>query len=293
MAVTNVRSTKVNSKHQSAAVLFLLSSLIGCSEQNYPDDERFKPWRIGAATSYNYPAGVNEAYGVNYEEDWTSIMLPYGGLGSPTRYDIKKYRKYTHPDYDGYALPVGVPVNFTPDQLGSGLRSLPDELYVYWGSHGYRYATVVEVTPQIKAAMVKPYPREPEKPKGVTCYQTDFIFGLLPDGRAKLWLKGCAYITYVGEYKPTKAVPVPPPKPEKKPRELTPDEIEERDKLYEKLGIAEVMVEKPIEKPLITYPRPSLDDPIPWEKVNKVWYNPNYMLQTLDEAVPPTSLNSQ
>ncbi|MCG9752491.1 hypothetical protein L1D54_18610 [Vibrio brasiliensis] len=110
------------SKYQSAAVLLLLSSLIGCSEQSYPDDEWFAPWRIGAAISYNYPAGVTDAYGVNYEEDWTSIMLPYGGLGSPTRYDINKYRNSTHPDYDGYALPVGVPVNFTPDQLGSGVN---------------------------------------------------------------------------------------------------------------------------------------------------------------------------
>lgn len=48
-------------------------------------------------------------------------------------------------------------MNYTPFQLGSGTKSLPDELYAYWGCHGYRYATVVEVPPQIKAAMVRPY----------------------------------------------------------------------------------------------------------------------------------------
>ncbi|MCG9752490.1 DUF2931 family protein [Vibrio brasiliensis] len=162
---------------------------------------------------------------------------------------------------------------------------MPDELYVYWGSHGYRYATVVEVTEQIKAAMVKPY----SQPRYETqnCYQTDFMFGLLPDGRAKLWLQGCLILTYVGEYKPTKAVPVPRPNPEEKPKELTSEQVEQYGHLLFDSGIS-----KPPE-PRKMHPRPSLDDPIPWDKVNEVWYDPNYRVQTLDEAVPPESLNSQ
>lgn len=279
-----------NDKYLLMVVFFLLFSLAGCSKKNYPDDEWFWPWRIGAASSYNYPAGVNDAYGVNYEEDWTSIMLPYGGLGSSSRYDMDVYRKYIGTDYDGYALPVGSYVNFTPDQLGSGIKSVPDELYIYWGIHGYRYATVVDVTPQIKAAMLKQYKQPLFENKN--CYQTDFLFGLLPDGRAKLWIEGCLLLTYIGEYQPTKAVPVPPPQPAPEPEELTPEQIEQRDKLYEKLGIAELMAEKPkkkLEPPKIDL-RPSLDDPIPWDKVNEVWYNPNYTVQMLDDVIPPTSL---
>ncbi|PMM06378.1 hypothetical protein BCT63_06550 [Vibrio kanaloae] len=274
----------MNKKYQLVAVLTLLLGLMGCSEQDYPDDRSFRPWRIGAAISYNYPAGINQAYGVNYKEDWTSVMLPYGPLGG-SRYDMEKYRRYISPDYDGYALPLGVPVNYTPFQLGSGIKSLPDELYIYWGSHGYRYATVVEVTAQIKAAMVKPYPH----PKNETrnCYQTKFLFGFLPDGRAKLWLDGCLFLTYVGEYKPTKAVPVPPPEPKEKPKELTPEQIDKYGHLLFDIEISK----KP--EPPEAYPRPSRDDPIPWDKVNQVWVDPDRTVQTLDDVIPPTSLTNK
>ncbi|MGY5613648.1 DUF2931 family protein [Vibrio brasiliensis] len=269
------------------AILALIAGLAGRTKPNYPDDPRFRPWRIGAAISYNYPAGITEAYGVNYQEDWTSMMLPYGGL-LQSRYKMEKYREYTYPDYDGYAIPLGVPVNFTRGQLGSGIKSLPDELYLYWGSHGFRYATVVKVTAQIKAAIVKPYPEYPEEPEGPTCYQTDFMFGLLPDGRAKMWLKGCAYITYIGEYSATKAVPVPPPAPKKEPEPLTPEQLKERAERYERLGITELMADRPKQEPPKIHPRPSLDDPIPWDKVNQVWYNPGYKVQNLADVVPST-----
>ncbi|WP_171052186.1 DUF2931 family protein [Vibrio sp. Hep-1b-8] len=263
------------------AILALITGLVGRTKPNYPDDPRFRPWRIGAAISYNYPASVNEAYGVNYQEDWTSMMLPYGGL-LQSRYKMEKYREYTYPDYDGYAIPLGVPVNFTSRQIGTGIKSLPDELYLYWGSHGFRYATVVKVTAQIKAAIVKPYPEYPEEPEGPTCYQTDFMFGLLPDGRAKMWLKGCAYITYIGEYSASKAVPIPPPAPEKELEPLTPEQIEQFGHL-----LFDTKPKKRPQPPKM-YPRPSLDDPIPWDKVNQVWYNPSYKVQNLADVVPST-----
>ncbi|MEF1286052.1 DUF2931 family protein, partial [Vibrio sp. M250220] len=204
------------------AILALITGLVGRAKPNYPDDPRFRPWRIGAAISYNYPASVNEAYGVNYQEDWTSMMLPFGGLGSPLRYNMDKYREYTYPDYDGYALPLALPINFTSRQIGTGIKSLPDELYIYWGLNGFRYATVVKITAQIKAAMVTPYPSVISSKEGATCYQTEFMFGFLPEGRAKLWLDGCGILTYVGEYSATKAVPVPP-LPEKELEPLTPE----------------------------------------------------------------------
>ncbi|NIY94451.1 DUF2931 family protein, partial [Vibrio diazotrophicus] len=179
-----------------------------CTDQGYPDDDHFQAWRIGGAISYEFPAMIYEAYGVNKKEDWTSIMLPYtGNMARPSRLNMKNMRRYTYPEYDGYVLPLTGAINFTPNQLGKGQKSLPDELYVYWISrnNSTTYTTVVNVTPQIKAAMVKPYPHP--WLEGRNCYQTDFIFGLLPDGRAKLWLKGCDYYTYIDEYKPTKTVP--------------------------------------------------------------------------------------
>ncbi len=182
-----------------------LISTTACTDQGYPDDDHFQAWRIGAAISYEFPSGVLQAYGVNEEEDWTSMMLPYGNLVLEPRLTIENYRRYTYSDYDGNVLPLTGALNFTPNQLGKGKKSLPDQLYVYWRNNSTDYTTVVDVTPQIKAAMVKPYPHP--WLEGQHCYQTEFLFGLLPDGRAKLWLKGCDYYTYIDEYKPTKTVP--------------------------------------------------------------------------------------
>ncbi len=223
-------------------ILFLSTS---CAKQNYPDDERFKPWRIGAAISYEFSASVLEAYGVNESDDWTSMMLPYGNLTSSRRLNLSNYREYTYQEYDGNKLVLNVVLNFTPSQVGLGTKTLPDELYVYWWvkNSETQYATVVDVTPQIKAAITKPYPHPSWRFEGENCYQTDFIFGLLPDGRAKLWLKGCRIYTYVGEYQPTKVMPPADPSKIK-------------------------------------------DKPIPWDKVNQVWYDKEkYKMQNIDDVV--------
>lgn len=220
-----------------------------CTDQGYPDDDRFQAWRIGAAISHEFPALIYEAYGVNEEEDWTSMMLPYtGNMASSSRLNMDHMRRYTYPEYDGYVLPLTGAINFTPNQLGLGKKSLPDELYVYWQplSSLINYTTVVEVTPQIKAAMVKPYPHPSWRFEGQNCYQTDFIFGLLPDGRAKLWLRGCDYYTFIDEYKPTQVMP---------PKD----------------------------------PSLAKNKPIPWDKVNQVWYHKNYKVQNLEDVVQTDS----
>ncbi len=178
--------------YKAILLIFMLFSITSCAnkpKQSYPDDKRFLPWRIGAAISYNFSSGVLQAYGVNYTEDWTSMMLPYGSLVLSPRLSMENYRRYTYPEYDGNVLPLTGALNYTPSQIGLGTKTLPDELYIYWRNNSTNYATVVEVTPQIKAAMTKPYPHT--WLKGQNCYQTRFIFCLLPDGRAKQWLKGC------------------------------------------------------------------------------------------------------
>lgn len=222
--------------------LLVLFNATSCAQQNYPDDERFKPWRIGAAISYTHFSAVEQAYGVSETGDWTSVMLPYGNLTGP-RLDLENYQRNSYPEYDGNSLILNNILNFTPNQLGLGFRTLPDQVYVYWRNNGTDYATVVDVTPKIKAAITKPYPHPSWRFEGENCYQTDFIFGLLPDGRAKLWLEGCNIYTYVGEYQPAKVMP-------------------------------------PAD------PRKIKDKPIPWDKVNQVWYDKEkYTMQNIDDVV--------
>lgn len=228
--------------HKFLALIWVLASTTSCAKQQYWDDEGFMPWRIGAAISYSHFSAVEQAYGVNETEDWTSVMLPYGNLTGP-RLNLENYRHYSYPEYDGNLLVLNSFLNFTPNQIGLGLKSLPEQLYVYWRNNGTDYATVVEVTPKIKAAVTKAYPHPSWRFEGENCYQTDFIFGLLPDGRAKLWLKGCRIYTYVGEYQPTKVMPPADP-----------------SKIKNK--------------------------PIPWDKVNQVWYDKEkYKMQNIDDVV--------
>jgi len=195
-------------------IMTALTTITACTDQGYPDDEHFLPWRIGAAISYEFPAGVLEAYGINEKEDWTSMMLPYGNLVLGSRFTLENYRKYTYPEYSGLELPLNGLINFTPNQIGLGIKSLPDTIYIIWFSSNsyFKYLTEVSITSQIKSAMTKKYIYQKGMFKGQSCYQTDFIFGLLPDGRAKLWLKGCDYYTYIGEYQPAKSIPPENPK---------------------------------------------------------------------------------
>lgn len=186
----------------------VLLSFACSSEQPNINDERFLTWRIGAAISYNFPAEVSEAYGVNYQEDWTSVMLSYTNLNLGNRRNLNKIRERSYADYQGYKLPLHSLINFTPSQLGLGKKTLPDEIYIYWWVPNSRtnYVTVVTVTEKMKAAMTRQYPNPSPRLKGQNCYQTDFLFGLLPDGRAKLWLKGCRIYTYVGVFEPAKVM---------------------------------------------------------------------------------------
>jgi hypothetical protein len=205
----NVKNTIVKAIVKIVLIIGALQSA-GCSaKQSVVDDDRFLTWRIGAAISYHFPAIVSQAYGVNYKEDWTSMMLSYGNLTSGSRLNLDEMRKHSYSEYQGNILPLHGLINFTPNQLGLGTKTLPDELYIYWwvSNSETEYATVVEVTDEIKAAMTKAYPHPSWRFEGQNCYQTDFIFGLLPDGRAKLWLKGCRIYTYVGEFQPTKVMP--------------------------------------------------------------------------------------
>ncbi|WP_185067092.1 DUF2931 family protein [Vibrio ponticus] len=231
----------------------LLGSTSCSSHQKDNEDERFKPWRIGAAISYHFPASITEAYGVNYKEDWTSLMLGYANLTAGYRINLDYMRDYSYKEYEGFALPLHPLINFVPKQVGSGTKTLPDELYIYWWVINSRinYATVVRVTDEIKSAVTRPYPHPDPHFKGKSCYQTNFLFGLLPDGRAKLWLRGCDIYTYIGTFQPSKAMP------------------------DSKVKEAE-------------------NKPIPWDKVDKVWYDKErYRMQTLADVTKELALERE
>ncbi len=239
----------------------IILTLSGCAKQDFPEDDMFSPWRIGAAIPYGYVSTVIEAYGVNYTKDWTSLMLPYGNLGSESRLNLQNARENLNAEYDGYGLPLTFFTNFTPKQIGFGIKTLPEELYMIWYSlyDTTKYATVIPVTPEIKAAMLKPYTHHSERLKGRNCYQTNFIFGLLPHGKVKLWLEGCRRYTYIGEFEPTRSMP----------DQVNPFGSNEHNPTY-----------KLAKKEGLTI------DPIPWNKVNKVWYNKEVdTMQTLEEAL--------
>lgn len=235
MSVKNMKRRKIVKALSYAGLLsagFLVVFFSNSSQPKYIEDERFRPWRIGAAISYHFPAFVYEAYGVNYSEDWTSLMLSYTSLTAGSRLNLDKMRRYSTEEYEGFTLPLHPLINYTPSQLGLGTKTLPDEIYIYWEvTNSYiKYATLVEVTDEIKAAMTRAYPHPSWRFKGQNCYQTDFLFGLLPDGRAKLWLRGCDIYTYIGTYQPSKSMPTP-------------------------------------------YTKKAENKSIPWDKVDKVWYD--------------------
>ncbi|ENM3922341.1 DUF2931 family protein, partial [Vibrio cholerae] len=92
-----------------------------------------------------------------------------------------------------------------------------------------------------------------------SCYRAEFIFGLLPNGQAKVWLDGCGETIYLTE--------------------LAPDQILDRDSngvkfdSYRKSS-SFVDVQQRTKDAGVEL------EPIPWDKVNKVYSR--YEIKTLD-----------
>ena len=220
------------------------------SEPDVPPD--FSAWDVKTYEPYLYATNTYEAYGVNNTDDWTAYLHKVT-YQSDTE-SVKTIRqRLGWLDYDGYGLHLG-PYG-RGRQIGTGVKVLPDEVYLYWESYNYtKYVTMLTVTEEMKTVMRTPHPH----PRGVDypCYQTTFSFGLLPDGRAKVWLEGCMIYTYVGEFEAEAS----------KPRDDVPEDTVSA--LHAKtLGVA--------------------IEPIPWGKVNKdVLYDKNrFTMNTLEEAL--------
>ncbi|HFG2128233.1 TPA: DUF2931 family protein, partial [Vibrio cholerae] len=93
-----------------------------------------------------------------------------------------------------------------------------------------------------------------------SCYRAEFIFGLLPNGQAKVWLDGCGETVYLTE--------------------LAPDQILDRDSngvkfdSYRKSSSFADVQQRAKDAGVEL-------DTIPWDKVNKVYSR--YEIKTLGE----------
>ncbi|ENM5762497.1 DUF2931 family protein [Vibrio mimicus] len=235
--------------------VFLLNS---CSTNAAYETEQPWNWRISVTMPSFYPVDVTRVYGVNNKEDWT---VPLHGYIHTMRNSELERIQGRFPDYDGFGLPLA---RYTRGvQIGTGTTRLPDTLYLYWVSlfDTKFYVTKYELPNSVKQLIATKTTYT--KSNGFIidpCYRAEFIFGLLPNGQAKVWLDGCGETIYLTE--------------------LTPDQILDRDSNGFKAETYKLSPD------LKTIQQRAKDagvelEPIPWDKVNKVYSI--YEIKTLDE----------
>ncbi|PSW97763.1 hypothetical protein C0W38_10230 [Photobacterium angustum] len=240
----------------STGVFCLL--LAGCSminRERVPDE--VPDWTVGYAMPSFYPVRVTKAYGINTQEDWTSILHTHSQF--MTISDLERI-KQSQPDYDGY----GLSLTFGIAQY-SQIRytnHLPDKVVLYWTSlfNAKFYITELDVTPKMKALAYKK--QSYIRPDGIkrACYQTTFDFGFLPNGQVKVWLEGCGKYTYVTELSPTST-----PETDYNGNSSTAYKHDYEDELNIRAKNANATL-----------------TPIPWDKVNKVYTSKHFTVNQLN-----------
>ncbi|NOI80868.1 DUF2931 family protein [Vibrio tubiashii] len=236
---------------QLMATLLLVVPVVSNAFAKVPSvPEDMPKWRIGYAMSSLYPAKVTEAYGINNTSDWTSFV--HNDMHFMRRSELKRIRENIA-DYDGFGLVLGTPV--TKISQVAGTQTLPDSVYLYWASISNQrfFTTKWDLSPDIKKMMStkETYTRY----DGVVrdCYRTDMIFGFLPNGNTKLWLRGCGEYKYITE--------------------ITPDAELEADTFGNDADIYRANYSKRIAER--SESAGAVLDPIPWDKVNKVYSDIN------------------
>ncbi|WP_245609263.1 DUF2931 family protein [Vibrio pacinii] len=232
----------------SVLVMLPMASYAFTKVPSVPED--MPKWRIGYAMSSLYPAKITEAYGVNEEKDWTSFV--HNDMHYMRRTELSRIRQDIA-DYDGFGLVLGTPVT----KIGqvAGTQTLPDSIYIYWASISNQrfFTTKWDLSPNIKTVMStkETYTRW----DGVVrdCYRTDMIFGFLPNGNSKVWLRGCGEYKYITEITPD--------------AELDADTFGNNAEIY-KANYSDRIAERAKQAGVSI-------DPIPWDKVNKVYSDIN------------------
>ncbi len=135
----------VKKNHKAILLTLMLFSIVSYAksgQQNYLDDKGFQAWRVGDATSYEFPATMVQVYGMNKAEGWgIRVDLPHqrrynhlcNHVTKRAHLDLKDYQQCTYPEYDGYSLPLDNQVTFIATQVGrQEEKTLLDELQLYW-----------------------------------------------------------------------------------------------------------------------------------------------------------------
>ncbi|PSW97762.1 hypothetical protein C0W38_10225 [Photobacterium angustum] len=239
----------------STGVFCLL--LAGCSminRERVPDE--VPNWTVAYAMPSFYPVRVTKAYGINTQEDWTSILHTHSQFMTVS--DFNRIKGFL-PDYNGYGLPLATTTMGWYRQI-QPTNHLPDKVVLYWTSlfDAKFYITELDVTPKMKALMYTQQNHVEADGIRQTCYQSIFDFGFLPNGQVKVWLKGCGKYTYVTELSPTSM-------PDTDYNSIT-------SKQYSQ---ATEYVKKRAKKAHATL------TPIPWDKVNKIYTSKNYIVDQL------------
>ncbi|ELJ8516593.1 TPA: DUF2931 family protein [Vibrio cholerae] len=231
-------------------MILLLSVLLlnSCSTNAEYKTEQPWAWSISVTMPSFYPANVTQVYGVNDKENWTALL--HGYLHTMRNSELKRIQeRFT--EYDGFGLSL---LNTTMGvQIGTGTTHLPDTLYLYWVSlfDTKFYVTKYELPTSVKQliATKTTYTRR-DGAIVDSCYRAEFIFGLLPNGQAKVWLDGCGETIYLTE--------------------LAPDQILDRDSngvkfdSYRKSSSFADVQQRAKDAGVEL-------EPIPWDKVNKVY----------------------
>ncbi|PSV51035.1 hypothetical protein C9J41_20185 [Photobacterium sp. GB-50] len=240
----------------STGVLCLL--LAGCSMMNrerVPDE--VPDWTVAYAMPSFYPVRVTKAYGINTQEDWTSILHTHSQFMTVSNFNrIKGFL----PDYNGYGLPLAFATMGGDSQI-QPTNHLPDKVVLYWTSlfDAKFYITELDVTQKMKALMYKQQNHVEADGINRTCYQTTFDFGFLPNGQVKVWLEGCGKYTYVTELSPTST-----PETDYNGNSSTAYKHDYEDELNIRAKKANATLR-----------------PIPWDKVNKIYTSKKYIVDQL------------
>ncbi|WP_425304445.1 DUF2931 family protein [Vibrio furnissii] len=113
---------------KSNVFVLLLALLIACS--SYASALPELPWTVSIAVPTLYPAKVTEAYGVNEEQDWTSLLHNFSQF---MRISDFKNISPRFPEYEGFGLPIADYAMNQKRQI-SPIKLPPDTLYLYWVS---------------------------------------------------------------------------------------------------------------------------------------------------------------
>ncbi|TFH89960.1 DUF2931 family protein [Vibrio ouci] len=229
------------------ALLLAVLSSTACAS-TAPDD--MPEWRVSVSSSSLFPTKVTKSYGTNHQENWTSQLHAFSQFMAKS--DMRNVKKWLD-GYDGYGLPLHTFTMVRGVQV-SGRKSLPDEVNLYWTSlaNTQFYVTRFDLDEKIKRIMASKDSYIGRSGDEISCYRTEIVFGLLPNGQAKVFLKGCGELIYLTELKPEKVM-------DKDAQGFSAED-------YIKLSYL-TRIQKRAEVAGATL------DPIPWDKVNKVYSN--------------------